>query len=49
MPEFAEKLNLSIVELLRKSIGEILGYEIDKNSEVLKIKFFQWSILLIFQ
>ncbi len=37
-PEFAEKLNLSIVELLRKSINEILGYEIDINTEVFKNK-----------
>ena len=37
-PEFTEKLNLSIVELLKKSINEILGYEIDTNSEVFKNK-----------
>ena len=37
-PEFSEKLNLSIVELLKKSIDEILGYEIDKNSEFFKNK-----------
>ena len=37
-PEFSEKLNLSIVELLKKSINEILGYEIDTNSEVFKNK-----------
>ena len=43
-PEFSEKLNLSIVELLKKSINEILGYEIDTNSEVFKNK-----ILLFFK
>ena len=37
-PEFSEKLNLSIVELLKKSINEILGYEIDTNSEFFKNK-----------
>ena len=37
-PEFSEKLNLSIVSLLKKSINEILGYEIDTNSEVFKNK-----------
>ena len=37
-PEFAEKLNSSIVKLLKKSIDEILGYEIDKNSEFFKNK-----------
>jgi flagellar biosynthesis/type III secretory pathway protein FliH len=37
-PEFSEKLNLSIVELLKKSINEILGYEIDENSEFFKNK-----------
>ena len=37
-PEFSEKLNSSIVELLKKSINEILGYEIDKNSEFFKNK-----------
>lgn len=37
-PEFSEKLNLSIVDLLKKSISEILGYEIDTNAEVFKNK-----------
>ena len=37
-PEFSEKLNLSFVSLLKKSINEILGYEIDTNSEVFKNK-----------
>ena len=37
-PEFSEKLNLSVVELLKKSINEILGYEIDTNAEVFKNK-----------
>ena len=37
-PEFSEKLNLSIVALLKKSISEILGYEIDTNSEFFKNK-----------
>lgn len=39
-PEFSEKLNSSVVKLLKKSIDEILGYEIDTNSEVFKNKIF---------
>ena len=39
-PEFSEKLNASVVKLLKKSIDEILGYEIDTNSEVFKNKIF---------
>ena len=38
MPEFSQKLNLSITNLLKNTINEILEYEIDTKSEFFKNK-----------
>ena len=48
MPEFSEKLNKSINDLLKKSLNEIIGYEIDTKSEnfINKIKSIVDSINL---
>ena len=48
MPEFSEKLNKSINDLLKKSLNEIIGYEIDTKSEnfINKIKSIVNSINL---
>jgi len=37
-PELTKEINLSVTELLRKSLNEILGYEIDTNTELFKKK-----------
>ena len=37
-PELTKEINLSVTELLKKSLNEILGYEIDTNTELFKKK-----------
>ncbi len=37
-PELTKEINLSVTELLKKSLNEILGYEIDTNTELFQKK-----------
>ena len=37
-PELTKEINISVTELLKKSLNEILGYEIDTNTELFQKK-----------